>query len=106
TNAKGSHAWIWMAAALEQISGIPFGTSVTAPLFRYHPAIVAQAFATMRTIYGPRVILGIGTGEAMNEVPLGFRWPSTSERRERLAEAVTLMQKLCTRICGLCRKIL
>ena len=96
TNAKGSHAWVWMTAALEHVSGITFGTSVTAPLFRYHPAIVAQAFATMRNIYGPRVILGVGTGEAMNEVPLGFRWPPMIERRERVVEAVTLMRKLCT----------
>jgi len=96
TNAKESHAWIWMTTALERVSGIPFGTAVTAPIFRYHPALVAQAFATMPAIYGPRVILGVGTGEAMNEVPLGFSWPSISERRARLVEAVSVMRELCT----------
>jgi coenzyme F420-dependent glucose-6-phosphate dehydrogenase len=96
TNATESHAWIWMTAALERISNVPFGTSVTAPILRYHPALIAQAFATMQTIYGRRVILGVGTGEAMNEVPLGFSWPPMKERRERLIEAVTIIRRLCT----------
>lgn len=55
-----------MSAAMQQVS-VPFGTSVTAPIFRYHPAITAQAFATMEAIFGPRIMLGVGTGEAMNE---------------------------------------
>jgi coenzyme F420-dependent glucose-6-phosphate dehydrogenase len=96
TNATESHAWIWMTAALERIRDVPFGTAVTAPILRYHPALIAQAFATMQTIYGRRVILGVGTGEAMNEVPLGFSWPPMNERRERLIEAVTIIRRLCT----------
>jgi coenzyme F420-dependent glucose-6-phosphate dehydrogenase len=87
------NSWVWMSAAMQQVN-LPFGTSVTAPLFRYHPAIVAQAFATMEKLFGHRVILGVGTGEAMNEVPLGFNWPPYSERRDRLIEAVQLMRTL------------
>jgi coenzyme F420-dependent glucose-6-phosphate dehydrogenase len=93
TNASEYSTWVWMAAAMQEIK-IPFGTSVTAPILRYHPAIAAQAFATMETLFGHRVMLGVGTGEAMNEVPLGFQWPKYSERRDRLIEAVQVMKKL------------
>ena len=93
TNASEYNSWIWMTHAMGQID-IPFGTAVTAPLFRYHPAITAQAFATLEAIYGHRVILGIGTGEAMNEVPLGFDWPKYPERRDRLIEAVQIIRSL------------
>jgi coenzyme F420-dependent glucose-6-phosphate dehydrogenase len=85
-----------MTAALAKTKNIPFATAVTSPLFRYHPAIVAQSFATMELIFGRRVILGVGTGEAMNEVPLGFQWPKLKERRERLVEAVKIMRALFT----------
>jgi coenzyme F420-dependent glucose-6-phosphate dehydrogenase len=83
-----------MSTALERVKDIGFGTAITAPVLRYHPALVAQAFATMQVIHGPRVILGVGTGEAMNEVPLGFPFSSLAERRERLVEAVEIMRKL------------
>jgi coenzyme F420-dependent glucose-6-phosphate dehydrogenase len=92
--AKESHAWIWLAAAMGEIKEVPFGTFVTAPIFRYHPAIVAQAFATLQSIYGDRVILGLGSGEAMNELPLGYAWPSVKERKERMVEAVEIIRKL------------
>ena len=93
TGATEYNSWVWMAAAMQQVK-IPFGTSVTAPILRYHPAITAQAFATMQTLFGPRVILGVGTGEAMNEVPLGLPWPPYRERREMLLEAVQMIKKL------------
>jgi coenzyme F420-dependent glucose-6-phosphate dehydrogenase len=92
--ARESHAWIWMAAAMGEVRDVPFGTFVTAPIFRYHPAIVAQAFATMQSIYGDRVLLGLGSGEAMNELPLGYRWPSVKERKERMVEAIEIIRKL------------
>src|SRR5579862_5296228 len=94
SEAKESHAWIWMAAAMAEVKSLPFGTFVTAPILRYHPAIVAQAFATLEEIYGERVILGLGTGEAMNELPLGFEWPSVKERKERTVEAINMIRKL------------
>jgi coenzyme F420-dependent glucose-6-phosphate dehydrogenase len=70
------------------------GTSVLTPSFRYNPAIVAQAFATLACFAPSRVILGVGTGESMNEVPVGVDWPEQAERFARLKEAVLLIQKL------------
>ena len=70
---KGAHegfAWVAMAAVGAQTRRAALATCVTAPIFRYHPAIVAQAFATMENMYPGRMILGLGLGEAMNEVPL------------------------------------
>ncbi len=93
TNATEYNTWVWMGAAMQDIK-LPFGTAVTAPILRYHPAITAQAFATMEVLFGPRVLLGIGTGEAMNEVPLGYPWPKYPERRDRLIESVEIMRKL------------
>jgi len=94
TNAYCAFTWTWMAAAAERTKKVPIGTSVTCPTLRYHPAIVAQAFATLRAIYPDRILLGVGAGEALNEVPLGYAWPSAKERVERLEESVQLIQKL------------
>ncbi len=94
TEAHEANAWVWMAAAMAEIRDVPFGTFVTAPILRYHPGIVAQAFATLQSIYGDRVILGLGSGEAMNEIPLGFKWPSVKERKERMKEAIEVIHKL------------
>jgi coenzyme F420-dependent glucose-6-phosphate dehydrogenase len=65
------------------------------PTFRYHPSIVAQAMGTLGVMYPDRVMLGVGTGESLNEVPaIGIEWPGPKERRERLAESITLMRRL------------
>ena len=73
------------------------GTSVLTPTFRYHPSIVAHAFGTLGAMFEGRVILGIGTGEGLNEVPsTGQPWPEFKERFARMREAVTLMRKLWT----------
>lgn len=77
-------------------SRITIGTSVLTPTFRYHPAVVAQAFATLGCLYPGRVVLGLGSGESMNEAPLGFEWPDGKERLARLREAVTLIRRLWT----------
>jgi coenzyme F420-dependent glucose-6-phosphate dehydrogenase len=70
---------------------------VLTPILRYHPAIVAQAFGTLGTMYPGRVFLGVGTGEALNETPAtGAEFPSGKERRRRLAEAIELMRRLWT----------
>ncbi|TMR02180.1 glucose-6-phosphate dehydrogenase (coenzyme-F420) [Actinomadura soli] len=71
---------------------IVLGTSVLTPTFRYHPAVIAQAFATLGSLYPGRVVLGLGSGEAMNEAPLGIEWPSGKERLARLREAVELIR--------------
>ena len=94
TNAAGGFAWIWMAAAAERTRSMKIGTSVTAPILRYHPALVAQAFATLAVMYPDRILLGLGAGEALNESPLGHRWPSPKQRVEMLEEAMIVMKKL------------
>jgi len=97
TNAAGGFAWVWTAAAAEKTKRIQYGTGVTCPLFRYNPAIVAQAFATLGYMYPNRIFLGIGTGEAMNEVPLGYSWPGFKERVQRLEESIRVMKLLWTK---------
>ncbi|HEY1597604.1 MAG TPA: glucose-6-phosphate dehydrogenase (coenzyme-F420), partial [Thermoleophilaceae bacterium] len=95
----GGHApfsFAWLAAVGERTSRIGLGTSVVAPSYRYHPGIVAQAMATLGCLYPERVFLGIGTGEAMNETPLGIEWPEQKERFQRLKEAALLMRELWT----------
>ena len=99
----GGHApfsLAWMAAVGERTSTIQIGTSVMTPTFRYNPAVIAQAFATMGVLYPGRIMLGVGTGEALNEIATGFRgageqdWPEFKERYARLREAVSLMRAL------------
>jgi coenzyme F420-dependent glucose-6-phosphate dehydrogenase len=70
------------------------GTSVLTPSFRYHPGMVAQAFATLGCLAPGRVVLGLGSGESMNEVPLGIDWPEGKERLARLKESVALIRQL------------
>jgi coenzyme F420-dependent glucose-6-phosphate dehydrogenase len=69
-------------------------TGVTAGVYRYNPGIVAQAFASLDVLYPGRIGLGVGSGEAMNEVPLGFDWPSADIRVERTIEAIQIINKL------------
>lgn len=101
----GGHApfsLTWMAAVGERTSTVKIGTSVMTPTFRYNPAVLAQAFASLGVLYPGRVIAGLGTGEALNEIATGFRgageqdWPEFRERFARLREAVRLMRALWT----------
>ena len=96
---EGGHApfsLAWMTAVGERTSTLQLGTSVMTPTFRYNPAVVAQAFATMGCLYPGRVMLGVGTGEALNEIATGFtgEWPAFKERFARLREAIALMREL------------
>jgi coenzyme F420-dependent glucose-6-phosphate dehydrogenase len=84
----------WLGAVGARTSRVLLGTSVLTPTFRYHPAVIAQAFATLGCLYPDRVILGVGSGESLNEVALGLTWPDGKERFARLKEAVTLIKKL------------
>jgi len=84
----------WLGALGGRSERVRMGTSVLTPTFRYHPAIVAQAFATLGCLYPGRVVLGMGTGESMNEVPLGLQWPDGKERFARFREAVRLIKAL------------
>ena len=98
TNAHGAFSWEVLSAIGALTKNVILGTSITCPLFRYPPPIVAQAFATLSCLYPGRVFLGVGTGEALNESPCGFEWPTTNtERLERLKEAVVIIRKLWNR---------
>ncbi len=89
--------WTVMSSALQATDHVPFITVVTAPIMRYHPAIVAQAFATMGAMYPGRVQIGVGTGEPPNEMALrGGEFPSNATRLEMLDEAITIMNQLWT----------
>lgn len=93
----GGHApfaMAWLAALGARTERITIGTSVLTPTFRYHPAIVAQAFATLGCLNPGRVVLGLGTGESLNEVALGLSWPEGKERFARFREAVALIRQL------------
>jgi coenzyme F420-dependent glucose-6-phosphate dehydrogenase len=95
----GGHApfaMSWLGALGASTQRVVLGTSVLTPTFRYHPAIVAQAFATLGCLFPGRVVLGLGTGESMNEVPLGLAWPDGKERFARFREAVRLIRQLWT----------
>ncbi|HEU0243629.1 MAG TPA: glucose-6-phosphate dehydrogenase (coenzyme-F420), partial [Candidatus Limnocylindrales bacterium] len=94
TDGHAPNALVWLGAATQATSRVTLGTSVLTPSFRYNPAIVAQAFSTLGCLAPGRVILGVGTGESMNEVPVGVDWPEQSERFARLREAVQLIQAL------------
>ena len=86
----------WLGAVGARTERVLLGTSVLTPTFRYHPAVIAQAFATLGLLYPGRLILGVGSGESLNEVPLGLEWPDGKERFARLKEAVTLIRELWT----------
>lgn len=88
---------VWLGALAATTERVTLATSVLTPILRYQPAIIAQAFATLAGLAPDRVILGIGTGEALNETPAtAAEWPSGKERRRRMAEAVDLIRALWT----------
>jgi coenzyme F420-dependent glucose-6-phosphate dehydrogenase len=87
----------WLGALGASTQRIVMGTSVLTPTFRYHPSMIAQVFGTLGVMFPGRVILGVGTGEGLNEVPsTGMKWPETKERFARLREALTLIRRLWT----------
>jgi coenzyme F420-dependent glucose-6-phosphate dehydrogenase len=86
----------WLGALAARTERVLVGTSVLTPTFRYHPAVVAQAFATLGCLAPGRAILCFGSGESLNEVPLGIAWPDGKERFARLKEAVMLIKQLWT----------
>ena len=91
------HSLTWLAALGARTSRVVIGTSVVTPTFRYHPSIVAQSVATLGVLFPGRVVLGVGTGESLNEVPaIGIEWPKFKERFGRLRESIELIQRLWT----------
>lgn len=94
TDANSADCWSWLPAALERTDEIRLGTSGTAFLHRHHPADVAHRLATLLELHPDRAFLGVGTGTAMNEVPLGYEWPAYGERAKRTATGVQLVRRL------------
>ena len=96
----GGHApnsLVWLAALGQRTERVTLATSVLTPTLRYQPAVVAHVFATLACLSPRRVVLGIGSGEAMNETPaIGVAWPKFKERSDRLAESVELIRRLWT----------
>ncbi|MGA8756544.1 MAG: glucose-6-phosphate dehydrogenase (coenzyme-F420) [Stellaceae bacterium] len=97
TDGHAPSALAWLGALGARTRRAVIGTSVLTPTFRYHPSVVAQVFGTLGTMFPGRVVLGVGTGESLNEVPaIGVKWPGPKERRDRLREAIALINKLWT----------
>jgi coenzyme F420-dependent glucose-6-phosphate dehydrogenase len=94
TNGHGNFTWVWISAVAERTRKMKLITGVTAGVYRYNPGIIAQAFASLDVLYPGRIGLGVGSGEAMNEVPLGFDWPSAEIRVERTTEAIQIINNL------------
>jgi coenzyme F420-dependent glucose-6-phosphate dehydrogenase len=97
TGGHSPAALPWLGAAGQRTDRAVLGTSVLTPTLRYHPSVIAQAFATLGCLTPGRVFLGVGTGEALNETPVtGGEFPGRKERRQRLAEAIELIRLLWT----------
>lgn len=94
TNGHAPNALVWLGAAAVATERVILGTSVLTPTLRYNPAVVAQAFATLGCLAPGRVILGVGTGESLNEVVAGVDWPDQKERFARLKESLVLIGRL------------
>ncbi|HZG68355.1 MAG TPA: TIGR03557 family F420-dependent LLM class oxidoreductase [Herpetosiphonaceae bacterium] len=92
---QSAFVWSWMGA-LGATTQLRFGTGVTPPSYRYHPAIIAQAAATLEAMYPGRFWLGLGAGEALNEHIVGEYWPEPPIRLERLQESIDVIRELWT----------
>ncbi len=90
------HAWLTLAALGQRTRRVRLGTGVTCPTYRYHPAVVAHAFASLAVLSPGRVFLGVGSGEALNEQAATGQWGDYQERADRLVEAVALIRALWT----------
>ena len=89
---ESGHVWAWLGAAMERTE-MSFGT-VNAPGYRYHPAVIAQAAATLREIYPERFWIAVGSGQLLNEGITGIDWPVKGERNARLEECAEVMRRL------------
>jgi coenzyme F420-dependent glucose-6-phosphate dehydrogenase len=91
---QAGHAWMWLGAAGQAVPDLPLGTGVTATGARYHPALIAQGWMTLERLFPGRPFLGIGSGEALNEVPVGDDWPPVGQQIARLDEALGFIRRL------------
>ncbi|HUG07670.1 MAG TPA: TIGR03557 family F420-dependent LLM class oxidoreductase [Acidimicrobiia bacterium] len=93
-DSASGFAFSTIGAMASETDKIEITTGVTTPLFRYHPGVVAQAAATLDRLSGGRFNLGVGTGENINEGPLGYEFPKYAERNARMTEALEIMRRL------------
>jgi coenzyme F420-dependent glucose-6-phosphate dehydrogenase len=93
-HSAAGFVWSWLGAVAARTDRVQLATSVTCPLFHYHPALIAQAAATVDRLSGGRFMLGVGTGENINEGPLGFSFPGYQERIARMNEALEIIHRL------------
>src|SRR3989304_2823734 len=93
-HSAAGFAFATIAAMAQATSRVRLITGVTTPLFRYHPGVVAQAAATLDRLSAGRFDLGVGTGENINEGPLGYPFPGYAERAGRMREALQIMRRL------------
>ena len=88
------HAWVWLGAAGEATERVQLGPAVTPPGTRYHPALIAQSLATLERMYPGRAFAGIGSGESLNETPVGGEWPDPDEQLALLEEGLDVIRRL------------
>src|SRR3954464_12329202 len=86
-------AWLHLGP-LGQLTKLPIGAGVTPVIHRYHPGVIAQAFMSLEELFGGRVFLGVGSGESLNETPLGLDWPSPEEQIERFDKGLEAIVRL------------
>jgi coenzyme F420-dependent glucose-6-phosphate dehydrogenase len=91
---ESGHAWVWLGAAGQATERVAIGTAVTPPGPRFHPVLIAQAWATMERMFPGRPFLGIGSGESLNESPLAAIWPTVPEQVERMEEGLEIIRRL------------
>ena len=97
TPQQGNSAFAWsFMGALGVRTSLPFGTAVTCPGFRYHPAVIAHAAATLGAMFPGRFYLGLGAGEALNEHVVGGVWPEIGIRSAMMFESIEIINKLFT----------
>jgi len=91
---ESGHTWVWLGAAGHATERIPLGTTVTIEVLGPHPAMIAQAWMTLERMNPGRAFLGIGSGEALNEVPVGDEWPSPKDQIARMEQALSIIDRL------------
>ena len=91
---ESGHAWPWLGAVGAATTRVAIGTAVTPAVARYHPALVAQAFATLEELFPGRVFLGVGSGESLNESPVGCDWPDGETQLELMEGALDVIRRL------------
>jgi coenzyme F420-dependent glucose-6-phosphate dehydrogenase len=92
--AHCANAWVWLGAAGHATREVSLGTAVTGLIHRYNPVVVAQQVATLESLFPGRAFIGVGSSEAMNEVPAGLEWPSPADQLARTEEALTIVVRL------------